>query len=142
MNATLRNSMLAAAALGLSACGGGGTPQERVDRNISKLVQACSDKQGDYSGAAGLVAYNGSDRARKYKSLASAEGEDRGILNKTCYTISKLLDGGKSYTLVRFEEEAESEGTWYVQHMKFPNGEEAALAFLEIDGTMALADID
>ena len=119
-----------------------GTPQERVDRNISKLVQACSDKGGDYSGAAGLVAYTGPDRARKYKALASAEGEERGILNQTCYSISKLLDGGKSYTLVKFEEETESEGTWYVQYMKFPSGQEAALAFLEIDGTMALADID
>ncbi|MCB1605420.1 MAG: hypothetical protein KDI71_00380 [Xanthomonadales bacterium] len=130
------------ATLGLVACGGGGTPQEQIDRNISKLVAACSDKGGDYSGAAGLVAYTGSDRDRKFKSLASAEGEDRSILNKQCYQISKLLDGGKSYTLVKFEQETESEGTWYIQHMSFPSGATAALAFLEIDGTFALADID
>ena len=128
--------------LALTACGDAGTPQEQIDANISKLVAACSDKGGDYSGAAGLVAYTGSDRERKYKSLASAEGEDRSVLNKRCYELSKLLDGGKSYTLVKFEQEQESEGTWYVQHMSFPSGAKASLAFLQIDGTYALADID
>jgi hypothetical protein len=133
---------VALSAISLTACGGGGTPQERIDSNISKLVAACSDKGGDYSGAAGLIAYTGSDRERKYKSLASAEGEDRSYLNKQCYKLSKLLDGGKSYTLLKFEQEEESEGIWYIQHMSFPSGAKASLAFLEIDGTFALADID
>ena len=56
----------------LAACGESGTPRERVENNLSKLIKACADKGGDYSGAAGLVAYSGSDKARKYKDLASA----------------------------------------------------------------------
>jgi len=125
----------------LTACGESGTPQERVESNLSKLVKACSDKGGDYSGAAGLVAYSGSDRDRKYKDLASAEGEDRSSLNKACYQISQLMNKKNSYTLMKFEEEPESEGTWYVQTVKFDGGT-AQLAFLDIKGTMALGDID
>lgn len=125
----------------LSACSESGTPRERVERNLSKLVKACADKGGDYSGAAGLVAYSGSDRDRKYKDLASAEGEDRSSLNKACYKISQLMNKKNSYTLMKFEEEPESEGTWYVQTVKFDGGT-AQLAFLDIKGTMALGDID
>ncbi len=126
----------------LTACGESGTPRERVESNLSKLVKACSDKGGDYSGAAGLVAYSGSDRDRKYKDLASAEGEDRSVLNKTCFQLSKLMNGKNSYTLMKFEEEPESEGTWYVQTVKFDGDKTAQLAFLDIKGTMALGDID
>ncbi|KAA3645724.1 MAG: hypothetical protein DWP95_03955 [Proteobacteria bacterium] len=126
----------------LSACGESGTPRERVESNLSKLVKACSDKGGDYSGAAGLVVYSGSDRDRKYKDLALAEGEDRSVLNKTCYQLSQLMNGKKSYTLMKFEEEPESEGTWYVQTVKFDGDKTAQLAFLDIKGTMALGDID
>ena len=126
----------------LAACGESGTPRERVESNLSKLVKACADKGGDYSGAAGLVAYSGSDRERKYKDLASAEGEDRMVLNKTCYRISQLMNGKNSYTLTKFEEEPESEGTWYVQTVKFDGNKTAQLAFLDIKGTMALGDID
>jgi hypothetical protein len=126
----------------LTACGESGTPRERVENNLSKLVKACADKGGDYSGAAGLVAYNGSDRDRKYKDLASAEGEDRSVLNKTCNQLSKLMNGKNSYVLTKFEEEPESEGTWYVQTVKFDGNQTAQLAFLDIKGTMALGDID
>ena len=126
----------------LTACGESGTPRERVENNLSKLTKACADQGGDYSGAAGLVAYNGSDRDRKYKDLASAEGEDRSVLNKTCYQLSKLMNGKNSYVLVKFEEEPESEGTWYVQTVKFDGNKTAQLAFLDIKGTMALGDID
>ena len=128
-------------ALLVSACGGG-TPRERVEANFHKLTKACADKGGDYSGAEGLVAYTGSDRDRKYKDLASAEGQDRSILNSTCYRISKLMDGGNSYTIMGFEEEKESEGTWYILNTKFGNGQTAQMAFLDIKGSMALADID
>ncbi len=126
----------------LTACGESGTPRERVENNLSKLVKACADKGGDYSGAAGLVVYNGSDRDRKYKDLASAEGEDRSVLNSTCYQLSKLMNGKNSYVLTKFEEEPESEGTWYVQTVKFDGNNTAQLAFLDIKGTMALGDID
>ncbi|HOP21780.1 MAG TPA: hypothetical protein PK055_06945 [Gammaproteobacteria bacterium] len=126
----------------LTACGESGTPRERVESNLSKLVKACSDKGGDYSGAAGLVVYNGSDRNRKYKDLASAEGDDRSILNSTCYRISNLMNGKNSYTLMKFEEEPESEGTWYIQTVKFDGNKTAQLAFLDIKGTMGLGDID
>ncbi len=123
-------------------CSESGSPQQRVADRVGDLVQVCSNKNGDYSGAAGWVVYTGSDRARKYKDVVSAEGEDRSYLNSTCYHLSKLLDGGRSYTLVKYSTETESEGVWHIQEMKFPSGKAATLAFLEIGGTMALADID
>ncbi|WP_223786909.1 hypothetical protein [Marinicella meishanensis] len=141
MNTRKLFALIAATVL-LSACGESGTPQERVENNLSKLVKACSDQGGDYSDAAGLVVYNGSDRDRKFKDLASAEGEDRSVLNSTCYQLSKLMNGKNSYVLTQFAEEPESEGTWYIQTVKFDGDRTAQLAFLDINGTMALGDID
>ncbi|WP_154223659.1 hypothetical protein [Marinicella rhabdoformis] len=131
-------------ALTLSACGESGTPRERAEANFHQINKACADKMGDYSGTAGLIAYNGSDRERKYKDVASAEGDDRTILNRMCYQISKLKEGSdkNSYTVMSFEEEPEGEQTWYVLNIKYPNNKQAQFAFIDIKGTMALGDID
>lgn len=140
----MKKIIILSTVLALTACGESGTPRERVEANFHKINKACADKMGDYSGTAGLIAYNGSDRARKYKDLASAEGEDRAILNKMCYQISSLKKGSdkNSYTVMGMSEEKESEGTWYVLEVKYPNNNKGQFAFLDIDGTMALGDID
>ena len=135
-------SLACALLLGLAACGETGTPRERVENAFHKLTKACADKMGDYSGAEGLVLYTGSDRARKYKAFASADGEERQMLNRACFDVSKLMDGGNSYTITGFEEEPESEGTWYALSVSFPSGRSAQMAFLEVDGKMGLGDID
>ncbi len=133
-----------AAGLLLTACGESGTPRERAETNFHQINQACSDKNGDYSGAYGLIAYNGSDRSRKYKDLNTGTGDDRLYINKFCYQISKLKEGSdkNSYTVMGMEEEPESEGTWYILKIKYPNEKQAQFAFLDIKGTMALGDID
>ncbi|MGB0133735.1 hypothetical protein, partial [Dokdonella sp.] len=90
----------------LIACGSSGTPQEQVDEAITKLVRTCNNSEGDASGAKGLVAYTGSDKARKYKDLASADGDDRRYLNKACYKINSLFSGKeRRYTLSDYKTE-------------------------------------
>lgn len=127
----------------LMACGSSDTPQERVDDAITKLVRTCDNKEGDASGAEGLVAYSGSDKARKYKSLASADGEDRRYLNKACYEINALFPGKeRRYTLSEYQTEEEPEGVWHIRKIAATDGKTAMMAFLEIDGAMALGDID
>lgn len=130
------------AALLLCACGESGTPQERAESALEALTEACADPQGDYSGAEGLVLYSGSDGARKYKDFASADGQERQMLNSACYRITTLMRGGEGYTVTSYESEAESEGAWHVLGVEFGSGQTAQLAFLEVDGRMGLGDID
>ncbi len=126
----------------LTACGEAGTPQERTESAFQKLTEACADQQGDYSGAEGLVLYTGSDRDRKYKEFASADGTERAELNSACYRISTLMSGGDGYTVASYETENESEGSWHVLNVNFDSGKDAMFAFLEVDGQMGLGDID
>lgn len=143
MNRIHQSLALTVLAVGLVACGGPGTPQEKVDDTIVKLIKVCDNRDANYSGAEGLVAYTGSDRARKYKEMASAEGMDRQVLNKACFDVNKLLSGGeRRYTLSDYSTEEESEGVWHVRKVTAANGKTARMAFLEIDGAMALADVD
>jgi len=126
----------------LAACGESGTPQERTEAAFERLTEACANQQGDYSGAEGLVLYTGSDRDRKYKEFASADGAERAELNSTCYRISTLMSGANGYTVTSYETENESEGSWHVLKVNFESGKEATFAFLEVDGQMGLGDID
>lgn len=126
----------------LAGCGESGTPQERAESALQRLTEACANQQGDNSGAEGLVLYTGSDRDRKYKEFASAEGEERAQLNSACYRINRLMKGGDGYTVASYETEDESEGSWHVLQVNFDSGEEAVFAFLEVDGQMGLGDID
>jgi hypothetical protein len=143
MNRLTRSIPVALLSASLMACGSSGTPQERVDDAISKLVKTCNNSDGDSSGAEGLVAYSGSDKARKYKSLASAEGDDRRYLNKACWEINALFPGKeRRYTLSAYQTEEEPEGVWHVRKIAATDGKTAMMAFLEIDGAMALGDID
>lgn len=131
-----------AAALLLTACGESGTPQERAESALQRLTEACANPQGDYSGAEGLVLYTGSDADRKYQDFASADGQERQMLNSTCYRVTTLMRGGDGYTVTGYETETESEGAWHVLGVEFGSGQSAQLAFLEVDGQMGLGDID
>lgn len=126
----------------LAGCGEAGTPQERTESAFQKLTEACANQQCDYSGAEGLVLYTGSDRDRKYKEFASADGTERAELNSACYRISTLMSGGDGYTVASYETESESEGSWHVLNVNFDSGKDATFAFLEVDGQMGLGDID
>ena len=143
MNKLIPLSIAAAfAATLLAACGESGTPQERAEAAFERLTEACANQQGDYSGAEGLVLYNGSDSDRKYKDFASADGQERKMLNSACYRISSMMRGGDGYTIEGYEAEDESEGTWHVLNVNFNSGESAQVAFLDLNGQMGLGDID
>ncbi len=140
MKTTLLTTLTAV--LLLSACGESGTPQERAESALQRLTEACANPQGDYSGAEGLVLYTGSDADRKFQDFASADGEERQMLNSTCYRVSSLMRGGEGYTVTSYESETESEGAWHVLGIAFDSGQSAQLAFLEVEGRMGLGDID
>jgi len=144
MKTNLKANVLTAltGALLLTACGEAGTPQERAEAAFERLTEACANQQGDYSGAEGLVLYTGSDADRKYKDFASADGQERQMLNSACYQISSMMRGGDGYTIEGYEAEAESEGTWHVLNVNFNSGESAQVAFLDLNGQMGLGDID
>jgi len=144
MKTELKATVLTAltGALLLTACGEAGTPQERAESAFERLTEACANQQGDYSGAEGLVLYTGSDADRKYKDFASAEGQERQMLNSACYQISSMMRGGDGYTVTGYETETESEGAWHVLEVSFDSGESAQVAFLDVDGRMGLGDID
>lgn len=126
----------------LAGCGDSGTPQERTEAALDRLIEACANSQGDYSGAEGLVLYTGSDRDRRYQDFASADGEERQMLNSACYRISRLRAGSDEYTITSFETESEPEGDWLVLNVQFGSDTTAMFGFLDVDGRIGLGDID
>jgi hypothetical protein len=120
------------------------TPREGVKRRIEELFGLC--EAGDLEKAAGYVVYRGDDPARRWKTVCTlGSEEEREAVAEVCQAISGLLSESDSYEFEDFETEAESEGTWYVWEVAFTRGGEkmdVAFAFLEVEGTYALGDID
>lgn len=120
------------------------TPKEGVRKRIEELFCLC--EAGDLEKAAGYVVYRGDDPARRWKTACTlGTEEEREVVAEVCQAISGLLSESDSYEFEQFETEAESEGTWYVWKVAFRRGGEkmdVAFAFLEVEGTYALGDID
>ncbi|MHC4832269.1 MAG: hypothetical protein ACYTFT_18290 [Planctomycetota bacterium] len=129
----------------LGACGGdepgsaGAGPKARAQAAIRALIVAAKAK--DSRAAAGRVVYRGDDKARRWKSLVDpSDADELRQVERLCKRIRKLM-GGAEPTFVSFRSETESEGTWMVWKVQGET-KSASFACLDIDGTVALGDID
>lgn len=88
------------------------------------------------------AARHGSDRAWTVPGDASFE-EDRQFATGALHRLRALLAPDGRYAIAGFEWDRESEGTWYVLHVRFGDEDETtALAFLPIGDALLLGDID
>ncbi|MCR4316967.1 MAG: hypothetical protein NUW37_11535 [Planctomycetes bacterium] len=85
--------------------------------------------------------YRGEDAARKWKDTYSAEDQmELAAVEGNLRELQRLLENG-ALEFVSFETGRESEGTWLVWTVKFGE-KETAIACLQIDGKLAVGDID
>jgi hypothetical protein len=112
---------------------------ESVKTSINALLDLV--KKGDNRGAAGLIAFRGKDKARRWKDVCNYEDDyEKVYVDKTCEQIKKILTLGELEYL-EFDAEKESEGTWLI--WKVQVGEKKKVfAMLEIKDGFALGDID
>ena len=112
---------------------------ESVKTGINALLDLV--KKGDNRGAAGLIAFRGKDKARRWKDVCNYDDDyEKVYVDKTCEQIKKILALGELEYL-EFDAEKESEGTWLI--WKVQAGEKKKVfAMLEIKDGFALGDID
>ena len=122
--------------------GGGGASGSKEDRTKAALQQLFDRvKADDAPGASKWIVYRGSDAKRKWKAVVGYRSdEDKARVTRVMRSLKKYLDAG-SPQFESFETEKESEGEWLIWRVKFGD-EQAAFACLDIDGTIALGDID
>ncbi|MDA1195768.1 MAG: hypothetical protein O2894_11360, partial [Planctomycetota bacterium] len=136
--------LLAALAL-LAGCGdptpGPAAPPDQRDRTRAAILEIIELARADNGpGLAARVVYRGDDPARRWKSVCNyADPEEKRYVDSTAARIKKDMVTGE-LAFVEWRSETESEGTWLVWKVK---GATAAwFACLDIDGTVAVGDID
>lgn len=139
------NVSLACLALVLAACGNDGpsgtnamTKEDRTRAALESLF--ASVRAGDVNAAAARIVYRGKDKDRKWKSVYDADKDDALDIKRAMEDIRRKLGDGEP-EFIEFRSERESEGEWLVWKVKTEKGE-AWFACLDIDGTIALGDID
>ncbi|MHC5010788.1 MAG: hypothetical protein ACYTG6_07530 [Planctomycetota bacterium] len=128
---------------------GGGTtpaPASKEDRTKAALLTLFEHvNAGRASEAAGHIVYRGTDADRKWKDVYAYEDEDdKRSVDRAIAEIRDLLSGGAP-TFEEFMSETESEGEWLIWRVRFGEGDGAKtglFACLDIDGTIAVGDID
>ena len=116
----------------------------KVQDQLEALFTACQDQA--YATAAASIVYRGDDEDRRWKDVSNYEAEDeKNDVERVCKDIRDLLAGSDSYAWGEYLEEAESEGVWHVQAVRFEKGvqrQERHFSFLMIGEVFALGDID
>ncbi len=116
---------------------------DRVKRDLLKLFDLCKSER--YAEAAGYFVYRGPDKKREWKDLyRSSDSTERRMVEASCRDIRLLLQS-ESYSFVRFTEQRQKEGRWYVWEMLFRKGSDSGniyFALLDVKGRYAVGDID
>ena len=118
---------------------------------FGEMLQACwaCKPEVNCSKVAPYIIYSGrKDPDRAWKELADySKEEDRKIVSAFCKRIKKLMPEGTKYRIAGFLQDKESEGVWNVisvipDNPDLPKGATIEFAFLPIDRSFALGDID
>ena len=134
-----------ALALCMSLSGLSSAPAKKeVKAAVKSLIAAC--KAGNFPEVTGMMAYTGSNKKLKYKSILNPKKNAHvKQAKKLCKKINNDINKKGDLTYTTFTEEEESEGMWYVWEIHYPSRgvkEAAYFAFMKIKGKYVLADLD
>ncbi len=111
--------------------------------SVKSSINALLDlvKKGDNRGAAGLIAYRGKDKVRRWKDVCNYDDDyEKVYVDKTCEQIKKILALGELKYL-EFQSKKQSGVEWLI--WKVQAGEKKKFfAMLAIKDGFALGDID
>jgi hypothetical protein len=113
--------------------------EDAVKKGITDLFDFVKGDQNEK--AAGLIAYRGPDKSRKWKDVCDYGAEmEKSYVDNICNRIKKILSKGE-VSFKKFMSEKEGEGEWLIWEVAV-GGEKKIFAMLEIKGVYALGDID
>lgn len=117
---------------------------ERVEARLRAFFEVVLAGGGE--AAAPFVVYRGDqERERRWKDVCDyRKPAEAAQVDSVVKRVKKLLTAGAP-RFERFHSETESEGTWLVWHVVFGEGDgakKAACACLEVQGRIAVGDID
>lgn len=157
MHAVVRLALTIIVVASLAACGdagpegegdaASGAPSGSKEDQARAVVLKLFDlvKGGQQADAAGLIAYRGKDKKRRWTDSSNyANAEEKRHVDRVCARIASFQEKGAP-NFEKFESEKESEGEWLVWHVRFGEGEgakKAAFACINNAGTTLLGDID
>jgi hypothetical protein len=110
---------------------------------MAGLHKACL--KNDLAKAAKHIVYRGKqDKSRQWKDTLDESDPDESLqVTVLCNRIRKYDKGAGNYQVTDYQSETESEGTWHIVTVKFPQlKKKIKFAFLKIKGRYALGDID
>ncbi|MEC7521868.1 MAG: hypothetical protein VYE22_18435 [Myxococcota bacterium] len=114
--------------------------EERTARALERLVDAC--RAGDVEAAAAGIVDRSPGAPPWSRAADASEPAARRAVEGVCARIVGALRGG-TYERLGYEMARQGEGLWHVCPVRYAaTGEEAVFAFLEVDGTLLLGDID
>jgi hypothetical protein len=117
---------------------------ERTKAALEDLMAAV--KAGDHAKAAALLVYRGRDRDRKYKDVFDwTNEEDKPFVETTVEGMAEKLQQGEIvFKSFRTEKEGEDQEwlIWNAVQKTEEGDKELLFACLEIDGNIALGDVD
>jgi hypothetical protein len=127
----------------------------KAAKALHELVRICrsvdfgdsnTTKLGTFYKAAPHIVYRGTDKARRWKTIADySKEEDKNGVNEVCEKINRSINQDSTWKITGYRTETESEGTWHaiiVQFMLKGKQRTFAFAFLKIGDVFALGDID
>jgi len=86
--------------------------------NVQKLLMSCVTK--DYSTAASLIMYRGTDQSRLGNdSFKYSNPKEANTVNVTCDVINNWLGSSKSYDFISYKEEPSEYGPQYIVEVLF-----------------------
>lgn len=117
---------------------------EELKNVVKEIRKGC--EANDYEYAAKWIVYRGDDATRKWKDLVNyANPPEHSLVASVCSKIDKAYGPAKSFEVVGYEEDTESEGTWHTIEALFLHDgkkKECSFSFLKIKDQYALGDID
>jgi hypothetical protein len=124
-----------------------GTGDPKMDSKAAANTLFGFVKESDFKSAAPLIVYRGKDEARKWKTVCDySQAEEKSQVDKTCSKIRGMMRDLDHQEFGSYLTETESEGTWHIWEVSFfytdGTDQTVILAFLEINGVMALGDIE
>jgi len=143
MNRLIKYTFLFAFALSISISAQTENEKKELNTAIKSLFDIC--KKENIPEAAKLIAYNGLDKDRKYKSFYNINNrKEKSAVKRTVKKIKAMLKISDKYEVVKFSPDKNSKSVIGVK-IAFKSGKQeisSVFKFLKLDSRFVLAEIE
>ncbi|MBI9072037.1 MAG: hypothetical protein JEY94_10580 [Melioribacteraceae bacterium] len=143
MNRLIKYTFLAVFIFSISVSAQTENEKKELNTATNSLFDICNKE--DISEAAKLIAYNGLDKDRKYKSFYNINNrKEKSAVNRTVQKIKAMLKISDKYEIVKYSTDKLTPAIIDVK-ITFKSGNQeisSVFKFLKLDGRFVLAEIE